>query len=87
MALRYYDNYGARRAEHLDCPGVLGPMASTEIFLQPEEFDGEVGANMIVEWQADNPVTPPLAEVVIIGRLGTLGYSFTSRGVVLDEWR
>ena len=40
--------------------------------------------HVVVDWSADQPVTPPLFEAVMVGARGTQAFSFTSRGVVLE---
>jgi hypothetical protein len=85
-SVRYFGNEGEPRDDFVAEPGVLGPMASTEVGIRQSELRGDMGANLVVEWRSSVPVTPPLVEAVMVGVSGTQGFSFTSRAVVLDEW-
>ena len=48
---------------------------------------GGAGANFIIVWRADEPVTPPVIEAVMIGVLGNQSFSFKTEGKVLAEKR
>jgi hypothetical protein len=86
-AVRYFGNDGGERGDAFAAPGVLGPMASAEMVIRQSELVGDIGANLIVEWRSDGPVSPPLVEAVMVGISGTQGFAFASRAVILDEWR
>ena len=85
--LRYYGNDGAPHPEPFAPIGSLGPLASAEITIPQSQRQGDVGANLIVEWRAEAPVTPPLVEAVMIGSSRAQGFAFASRAIVLDELR
>lgn len=77
-------NYHATEGSHLrrfiTKPFILGPYGS-ERFVVPQKDDtGGSGANFIVEWQSDKPISPPIIETIMIGSQNQLGVSFTSRG-------
>jgi hypothetical protein len=86
-AVRYFGNDGGERGGLFAAPGVLGPMASAEMVIRQSELVGDIGANLVVEWRSDGPVSPPLVEAVMVGVSGTQGFAFASRAVVLEEWR
>jgi len=86
-AVRYFGNEGQQRGERFAEPQVLGPMATVEVVIPQSKLSGDTGANLIVEWRSDAPVTPPVIETVMVGIRGTQGLAFSSRAVVLDEWR
>ena len=48
---------------------------------QPEDF----GANLIVRWKSDQPVNPPLVEVLMVGQVLNRGVSFLTRGYEIRE--
>jgi hypothetical protein len=79
-AVRYYDDRGALVRRFLDRPVRLGPLASTSYVVEDRDRTAGVGANFIVEWTAERPVTEPLVEAVMISGASALGISFTSRG-------
>ena len=80
----YYDTEGKEIGDLLDAPWTLGPFGSTQILIRQQDHSGDIGANVVVDWSADQPVTPPLFEAVMVGARGTQAFSFTSRGVVLE---
>jgi hypothetical protein len=82
-AVRYYDDRGALVRALVERPVPLGPLASTSYVIDVRDNTAGVGANFIVEWTADRPVTEPLVESVMISGASALGISFTSRGVPL----
>ena len=86
-AVRYFGNEGQQRGERFAEAQVLGPMATAEVVIPQSKLSGDTGANLIVEWRSDAPVTPPVVEAVMVGIRGTQGLAFSSRAVVLDEWR
>jgi hypothetical protein len=81
-----YDTNGKLVAKYLSEPMKLGPLAATRMIIKkPERGDEGAGSNFIVRWQAEQPVTEPIIECVMIGSFGTQGYSFTSQGRVISE--
>ena len=43
-----------------------------------------VEPNFIVEWDSDKVVSIPLIESIMLGTLGTKGFSFSSRGKEIE---
>jgi hypothetical protein len=84
---RYHDSQGEARHDYHEALRSLGPMASRVITIAQSDLRGDIGANLIVEWRAEMPATPPVIETVMVGSRGTQGLAFTSRGVVLAERR
>jgi len=80
----YYDTGGKEIGDLLEGLRTLAPFGSTQVLIRQQDFSGDVGANVVVEWSADQPVTPPLFEAVMVGARGTQAFAFTSRGVVLE---
>lgn len=79
-SVRYYDTEGKLDRRFLEEPRRLGPLGTAEFVVAEHEISGGSGANFIVEWSADRPVSEPVIESVMIStRLGQ-GLSFTSRG-------
>ena len=81
----YFDSEGKLLRRHLDKPVVLGPMASTRYIVGESDKAGGSGANFIVRWEASAPVSPPIAEGIMISTASQLGISFTSRGWVIPD--
>jgi hypothetical protein len=83
-AIRYYDTAGQLLQDYLAQPLRLGPLASTEIFVEEEDVRGGAGANFLVEWRAAEAVNAPLVEAVMVGTSGTQGMAFTSPSRVVS---
>jgi hypothetical protein len=77
---RYYDTDGKLLREYLPKPLVLGPMGSSELFVEHKDKSGGSGANFVVEWKVDRPVNPPIIESVNAYFFGTQSVAFTSPG-------
>ena len=55
-------------------------MASAEFFVKESDTRGGVSASFLVEWVAEQSVSDPLVETVMIGTASTQGVSFAYRG-------
>lgn len=77
---RYYDTDGKLLREYLPKPLVLGPMGSSELFVEHKDKSGGSGANFVVEWKAERAVNPPVIESVNAYFFGTQSVAFTSPG-------
>ncbi len=84
-AVDYYDSKGNRLKPYLKDPMILGVLASTRFVVGESDKAGGSGANFIVRWSAEAPVTPPIIESVMISTRAQLGISFTSHGQVISE--
>jgi hypothetical protein len=76
----YHNTEGELVQAHLERPVALRPLGTIEIFVANDNLDGGTGANFIVDWAADAPISEPVVEAVMIGIHGTTGYSFVSVG-------
>ncbi|MDJ0809632.1 MAG: DUF3124 domain-containing protein [Desulfobacterales bacterium] len=81
----YFDSEGKLLRGYLEKPTVLGPMASTRYIVGESDKAGGSGANFIVRWEADTPVSPPITEGIMISTASQLGISFTSPGQVIPD--
>jgi hypothetical protein len=86
-AVDYYDSKGNRLKPYLKEPMPLGALASSRFVVAESDKAGGSGANFVVTWSAEAPVTPPVIESVMISTRAQLGISFTSRGQVVSERR
>ena len=85
-SVRYYDTSGKLVEDCLVDKNIrLGPMANTEFGVARDDKSGGSGANFIVEWVAEKKVSNPLVESIMITTSGTQGFTFTSRGQVIEE--
>ena len=81
----YYNESGKHLRDLVDKPIVLKPWTSTRFFIKESDVSGGAAAFLIVIWQTDYAVSPPLVECVMIGAGGQQGVSFLTQGVVIDE--
>ena len=80
---RYVGAEGQILKEFVETPIRLGPLASTEFFVDEHDKSGGLGASFLVEWVSERPVYAPVVETVMIGTAGTQAISFVSTGRVL----
>ena len=83
LRVDYFDTAGKLLHHYLTSAVAIRPLGSAETFVPAEDTRGGTGANFVVEWAADGAITEPLIEAVMLGTIGTSGYSFTSRGTTM----
>ena len=59
---QYYDTDGKRLREYVTSPKAIGPMGTHEIFVPRSDDTGGSGANFVISWKSDTPVSPPVVE-------------------------
>lgn len=59
---QYYDTDGKRLREYVTSPKAIGPMGTYEIFVPRSDDTGGSGANFVISWKSDTPVSPPIVE-------------------------
>ena len=79
-SVRYYGGDGKLLRDDSDAARNLGPLASTEVFVEYKDTTGGSGANFLVVWDAETSVNPPIIESVNVNYTGTALTAFTSRG-------
>jgi len=84
-SVRYYDTHGQLLKEYLSQPQRLGPLASTDFFVEAGEQSGGLGTNFIVEWVAEEAVYEPIVEAIMLNTTSAQGISFTSPGRVIKQ--
>ena len=82
----FFNTDGKVVKEFLSDARHLAPLA-TDIFTVAQEDQSGTGANFIIEWISDSPVTEPLIESVMTNLTGTAGLSFLSHGKIIRELR
>jgi len=81
----YYDRDGRKVRDYLKKPLRVAPLASIEFFVKEQDTSGGSSACFLVDWVAEQRVTSPLSETVMIGTASTQGISFTCSGRVIAE--
>jgi len=84
-SIRYFDTKGTEVKSYLTKPVRLPALGTTEILVEQDDTTGGSGANFLVEWYADKPVTEPIIESVMIDTKSQQGISFVRRGSVISE--
>lgn len=84
-SVRYFDTRGRAIKSYLEAPVRLPPLATTEFLISREDSAGGSGANFLVDWVAEQPVSEPVIEAVMIDTSEQQGISFVCRGVVVKD--
>ena len=84
-SVRYYDTDGNLVTEYVEEAVELNPWATTGFLVTSTDESGGVGANFIVDWEAETPVSEPDIEAVMISTAGTQGLGFTGPGRVISQ--
>jgi len=80
VAADYYASTGRLIRRMLPKTVVLGPLASTSIFIKEKDTSGGFSTSFLVRWGADKEVSTPIIECVNIGAYSGLGISFVTPG-------
>ncbi|HLD46453.1 MAG TPA: DUF3124 domain-containing protein [Desulfobaccales bacterium] len=81
-----YNTEGKKVSSYLTAPVVLNSMGAMRVVVKESKKEAEgLGANFIIQWQAEKKVTEPIIECLIIGSLGAQGFSFATQGRVTQE--
>lgn len=84
-SVRYFDTHGKEIKSYLKKPLRLAALATTEFLVSRDDTTGGSGANFLVEWIAERPVSEPIIEAIMIDTKGQQGISFARRGSVIGE--
>lgn len=84
-AVNYYDSNGKLVRKYVEQPGELGPLSASSFVVNQQDNSGGPGAAFIVEWVAQQPVTTPVIEAIMINTSGNQGLSFISAGRVIKS--
>jgi hypothetical protein len=76
----YYSSAGQLIKRMLAKTLVLGPLASTSIFIKEKDTSGGFSASFLVSWGSDKQVSAPIIECINIGAYSGLGISFVTPG-------
>tara|TARA_R110001592_G_scaffold165883_1_gene400474 strand:- start:69455 stop:70087 length:633 start_codon:yes stop_codon:yes gene_type:complete len=84
-SVKYHGTRGTLVRSYLDKAVRIPPIGTTEVIIEREDASGGSGANFLVEWFANQPVTAPIIEAVMIDTKPQQSISFARRGVVIKE--
>jgi len=80
LGIEYFDSAGEIVERYLPRPIALKPLAAMEIFVEAADMRAGPGAHFTVHWAAAGPISEPVIESIMLGVMGTQGYSFVSVG-------
>ncbi len=84
-SVRYYNSDGRLVRDYQERPVRLAPLAAAEYFIRERDTSGGLGASFLVEWVAEQDVSVPVVEAVMIGTASTQGISFITEGRVIKS--
>lgn len=84
-AVSYYNQNGKLVRQYLEQPVELNPLATTSFVVDQEDRTGGIEASFIVEWVAQQTVTPPVIQAIMINTSGNQGLSFVNEGRVIKS--
>ncbi|MCD6598601.1 MAG: DUF3124 domain-containing protein [Bacteroidales bacterium] len=84
-SVSYYGDDGTKLKEYVETPFQLSKMASVSFNISKTDVSGGIGANFIVEWAAEQSVTEPYIQAIMIGLHGTQGFSWRNPGYVIKK--
>ncbi|MHC5538673.1 DUF3124 domain-containing protein, partial [Singulisphaera rosea] len=83
-SVRYSNQEGRSVRDYLKKPLRIAPLASVEYFVKEGDTSGGSSASFLVDWAAENAVSDPVVEAVMIGIASTQGISFTCPGRIVS---
>lgn len=83
----YYDTEGKLLKSYLTGEVKIAAFGSTRYVVKESDRAGGSGANFIVKWKSEVPITEPIIEAVMVSTASQQGLSFTSRGQAIEEER
>ena len=84
-SIRYYKSDGELVRDYLEAPIVVAPMASTDFLVERRDMAGGVGASFLVEWVAEEIVTVPVIETIMVSSETNRAFAFARPGVSLSK--
>lgn len=66
-------------------PVLIPPFGTLELFVELNDASGGSGANFIIKWDAEQPVSPPLVESLHANMDGGKAVIFMTQSVPLAE--
>lgn len=81
----YFNSEGSLVKRYLPQPIEIGPFATNEFLVPQSDNEGGSGANFLLRWGSETPVSPPVIETVMINTEGSQGVSFARSGIVLER--
>ncbi len=81
----YYDTKGKRLRRYVTTPQQLAPFETKAFVVEKSDYKGGSGSNFVVDWNAEDEVSKPLVEAVMIGVDAEYQISFVRSGVPIER--
>ena len=85
LSARYYDTNGKLLGERVPVPLAIPPLGTLELFVELNDASGGSGANFIVKWDAEQPLSPPLVEALHANMDGGKAVIFMTQSTPVAE--
>jgi hypothetical protein len=85
LSARYFDTHGKPLNERVPSPVILPPLGTHELFVELNDASGGSGANFIIKWEAEQPISPPLVEALHANMDGGKAVIFMTQSVPLSD--
>jgi len=85
QSVEFYNTEGELVRNYVDEPLVLQSLGTTGFVVAANDDSGGFGANFIVEWIAETPVSEPVIEGIMINTSSQQGLSLITTRRILDQ--
>ncbi len=85
QSVRYHNTDGELVRSYVSESVEVPALATTGFLVQTQDVSGGWGSNFIVEWAAEEPVSEPIVEAIMISSGSGQGVSFISLGRVISQ--
>ena len=85
LAARYFGTDGRFLRDFLPAPRALKPMETVEFLVERRDVVGGSGANFVIQWEAEVPVSPPLVQALHVEMQTNRAIVFTTDAVLIPR--
>lgn len=85
LSARYYSTKGEFLRNFVSSPRILKPMETLEFLVQRRDVVGGSGANFVIQWESEVPVSPPLVQALHIEMQTNRSIVFTTDAVLIPR--
>lgn len=79
FSAHYFDTSGKLLKQFVTTPVTIEPLGTHELFIEKQETQGGSGANLILKWDADTLVNPPIVEAIHAEIKGHSTFTFITK--------
>ena len=85
LSARYYSTGGKFLRNFVSSPRNLKPMETLEFLVERNDVVGGSGANFVIQWESEVPVSPPLVQALHIEMQTNRAIVFTTDAVLIPR--